>query len=308
MKIIFFLLFFFSLISNFFVYANDTFVVLKVNNKIITNIDIKKESLYLVALSPELKNINNKTLMKLSRDSIIREKIKENELDKFFDLTEKNKFIDKIMHGYYQKMGMKTKDDFKNYLKKNNLIYEDVEYKIGLEAAWNDLIYNKFRNQIDINKDKIEKELKKSILNKKKEDVYFLSEILFSANNYEELKEKNIKINESIKNIGFSKTANIHSISNSSKLGGKIGWINESQLNNIIKKEIIKLKIGEHTKPITIPSGLLIINLDDKKKSEINTNFDEELKKKIFNEQNSQLKQFSEIYFKKIYKNSTISE
>ena len=80
---------------------------------------------------------------------------------------------------------------------------------------------------------------------------------------------KNIKINESIKNIGFSKTANIHSISNSSKLGGKIGWINESQLNNIIKKEIIKLKIGEHTKPITIPSGLLIINLDDKKKSEI---------------------------------------
>ena len=138
--------------------------------------------------------------------------------------------------------------------------------------------------------------------------MYLISEILFSANSLDELKKKKQEINKSINEIGFNKTASIHSISDTSKIGGKIGWINESQVNSIIKKEIIKLEIGEHTKPITIPGGLLIINLDDKKKSEINANFDDELKKKIFNEQNSQLKQFSEIHYKKIYKNSIISE
>ena len=308
MKRILFLLFFFHISSNYIAFAKETHVVLKVNNEIITNIDIKKESRYLVALSPDLKNIDKKTLMKLSKDSIIREKIKENELNKFFDLTKKNKFIDQIMRSYYQKMGIKTKDEFKNYLKNNNLKYDEVEYKIGLEAAWNDLIYNKFRNQIEIDKKKIEKELKKIILEKKKQNSYFISEILFFAENYDELQKKTGEIYKSIKEVGFYKTAIIHSISDTKKIGGKIGWINESQLNQIIKKEIIKLKIGEYTKPITIPGGLLIVNLDDKKELETNTNFDEELKKKIFNEQNSQLKQFSEIHFKKIYKNSTISE
>ena len=308
MKRILFLLFFFHIFSNYIAFAKETHVVLKVNNEIITNIDIKKESRYLVALSPDLKNIDKKTLMKLSKDSIIREKIKENELNKFFDLTKKNKFIDQIMRSYYQKMGIKTKDEFKNYLKNNNLKYDEVEYKIGLEAAWNDLIYNKFRNQIEIDKKKIEKELKKIILEKKKQNSYFISEILFFAENYDELQKKTGEIYKSIKEVGFYKTAIIHSISDTKKIGGKIGWINESQLNQIIKKEIIKLKIGEYTKPITIPGGLLIVNLDDKKELETNTNFDEELKKKIFNEQNSQLKQFSEIHFKKIYKNSTISE
>ena len=308
MKHILFLLFFFHIFSNHIAFAKETHVVLKVNNEIITNIDIKKESRYLVALSPDLKNIDKKTLMKLSKDSIIREKIKENELNKFFDLTKKNKFIDQIMKSYYQKMGIKTKDEFKNYLKNNNLKYDEVEYKIGLEAAWNDLIYNKFRNQIEIDKNKIEKELKKIILEKKKQNSYFISEILFFAENYDELQKKTGEIYKSIREVGFYKTAIIHSISDTKKIGGKIGWINESQLNQIIKKEIIKLKIGEYTKPITIPGGLLIVNLDDKKELETNTNFDEELKKKIFNEQNSQLKQFSEIHFKKIYKNSTISE
>ena len=308
MRFIFFLIFFFTLTNNYHSFANETHVVLKVNNKIITNIDIKKESRYLVALSPDLKSVDNKTLMKLSKDSIIREKIKENELNKFFDLSIKNKFIDKIVTNYYQNMGMKSKNEFENYLKKNNLKYDEVEYKIGVEAAWNDMIYQKFKNQIEIDKNKIEKELKKFILKNKKLDMYFISEILFSADSSEGFKKKHNEINKSIKELGFHKTANIYSIADTSKIGGKVGWINESQLNNILKKQIINLKIGEYTEPITIPGGFLIVNLDDKKKTEINTNFDEEFKKKIFNERNSQLKQFSEIHYKKIYKNSTISE
>ena len=170
------------------------------------------------------------------------------------------------------------------------------------------MIYNKFRNQISVDKIQIEKELKKIISKNKKQDVYLISEILFSATSQDNLKKKTDLINNSIKEIGFQKTANLHSISDTSKIGGKIGWINESQLNKIIKKDIIKLEVGEHTRPIIIPGGMLIVNLDDKKKSEMQINFDEELNKKINNEQNSQLKQFSEIHYKKIYKNSIISE
>ena len=113
---------------------------------------------------------------------------------------------------------------------------------------------------------------------------------------------------KSILEIGFSSTSNIHSISDSAKLGGKIGWVNESQLNEVIKKEIINLNINEHTKPITLPGGFLIIKLNDKKIEEIKINFDQEFNKQISNEKDSQLQQFSEIYFKKIKKNSTISE
>jgi len=308
MKYILILLFFFVLLSNYSSNATETHVVLKVNNKIITNIDIKKESRYLVALSPDLKNIDNNILMKLSKDSIVREKIKENELNKYFDLSIKNKFIDKIVVNYYQSMGMKSKNEFENYLTKNDLKYNEIEYKIGIEAAWNDMIYQKFKNQIKIDKNKIKKELKKNISEKKSQNIYLISEILFSANSVEGLKKKNAEISKSIEEIGFHKTANIFSISDSSKIGGKIGWINEAQLNDTIKKEITNLKVGEHSKPITIPGGLLIVNLEDKKKTEISTNFEEELKKKIYNEQNSQLKQFSEIHYKKIYKNSIISE
>ena len=79
-------------------------------------------------------------------------------------------------------------------------------------------------------------------------------------------------------------------MSDTAKLGGKVGWISDSQLNETIKKEIINLKIGEYTKPVTIPGGFLIVKLNDIKKEEIDSNFDEEFNKKVNSERNSQLK------------------
>ena len=91
-------------------------------------------------------------------------------------------------------------------------------------------------------------------------------------------------------------------------MGGNVGWINESQLNETIINEIKGLNINEYTKPITIPGGFLIVKLENKKKEKNNINFDEEFNKLISRETNSQLKQFSEIYFKKVKKNSVIDE
>tara|TARA_Y100000590_G_scaffold470246_1_gene663050 strand:- start:1006 stop:1932 length:927 start_codon:yes stop_codon:yes gene_type:complete len=302
------IIFFFNIFLSNFVFAMESFVVLKVNNQIITNVDIDDEYRYLITLSPGLQEVEQKKVMNLAKESIIREKIKINELVKHFDLDVENKFIDRIITNFYKKLGMQSKTEFKNYLNKNNLKYEDIKKKISIEAAWNDLIYKKFSKRIEIDEEGIKKKINKIISETEEQNVYKLSEILFTSENYDDLQKKYKVIKNSIIEIGFNNTANIHSISDSAKLGGNVGWINESQLNETIINEIKGLNINEYTKPITIPGGFLIVKLENKKKEKNNINFDEEFNKLISRETNSQLKQFSEIYFKKVKKNSVIDE
>ena len=308
MKSLFLLVIIINLFYSSFANSNEIYVISKVNNQIITNADVNKEYKYLIALNPNLQSVEKTKVMELAKNSIIKEKIKEYELNKYFDLTIENEFITKIIVNFYKRMGMKNKNEFENYLSEYNLKFEFVKKKINIETAWNDLVYQRFANKIEIDEEKIKNKINKFILNRSTQNIYLISEILFTAENYKDLEKKYEIINKSIPEIGFDNTANIYSISNSAKLGGKIGWVNESQLNEVIKKEIINLNINEHTKPITLPGGFLIIKLNDKKIEEIKINFDQEFNKQISNEKDSQLQQFSEIYFKKIKKNSTISE
>ena len=308
MKYFFFLIILFSIISNKSIYSSEVYVVSKVNNIIITNVDVENEYRYLIALNNDLKNIDKKKIMKLAKNSIIREKIKESELKKHFDLNKENKYIDRILVNFYKALDLKNEKEFINYLLNYDLLFDEVKKKIVIEAAWNDLIYTKYIDKIQIDEQKIKKKINKLISDKKKQKVYLLSEILFNENNNENNENKYKLIKKSIAEIGFKNTANIHSISDTAKLGGQIGWINESQLSKIIKKKIVKLKIGEYTKPITIPGGILILNLDNIKIQEENLDFDLEFNKQITFEKNTQLNQFSKIYYNKISKNSNISE
>ena len=304
--------FFIILICNIFlgkaIYSAESYVVLKVNNNIITNIDIDNEFRYLMALNRDLENIDKKIISKLAKDSIIREKIKETELMNYFDLNQENKYIDRIMKNFYIKLGLKNEKDFINYLESYKLSYKDVKMKISIEAAWNDLVYKRYSNNIIINEEEIKKNIKKLINNNNKQYAYSLSEIIFTSDKSENNENIYQLIKKSISEIGFKNTANIYSESDSSKHGGKIGWINEGQLSELIKKEIVKLKIDEHTRPIPVPGGQIILYLNDKRQQEKKLNFEEELKKQILFEKNKQLNQFSKIYFNKIKKNSTISE
>ena len=304
--------FFIILICNIFlgkaIYSAESYVVLKVNNNIITNIDIDNEFRYLIALNKDLKNIDKKRIRKLAKDSIIREKIKETELMNYFDLNQENKYIDRIMKNFYIKLGLKNEKDFINYLESYKLLYKDVKMKISIEAAWNDLVYKRYSNNIIINEEEIKKKIKKLINNNNKQYSYSLSEILFTSDKNENAENTYQLIKKSISEIGFKNTANIYSESDSSKHGGKIGWINEGQLSELIKKEIVKLKIDEHTRLITVPGGQIILYLNDKRQQERKLNFEEEFKKQILFEKNKQLNQFSKIYFNKIKKNSAINE
>ena len=308
MKYFFFLIILFSIISNKSIYSSEVYVVSKVNNIIITNVDVENEYRYLIALNNDLKNIDKKKIMKLAKNSIIKEKIKETELKNHFDLNKENKYIDRILVNFYKALDLKNEKEFINYLLNYDLLFDEVKKKIVIEAAWNDLIYTKYIDKIQIDEQKIKKKINKLISDKKRQNVYLLSEILYNENNAENNENKYKLIKKSIAEIGFKNTANIHSISDTAKLGGQIGWINESQLSKIIKKKTAKLKIGEYTEPITIPGGILIINLDNIKTQEENLDFDVEFNKQIIFEKNTQLNQFSKIYYNKISKNSNISE
>ena len=116
------------------------------------------------------------------------------------------------------------------------------------------------------------------------------------------------KINSSINEIGFENTANLYSLSDTAKFGGKIGWVEKENIMKKLSELIVKIKVGDHSKPIQIGNNFLIIKLGDVKESLMEVNEDIELKKLITYEQNRQLNQFSKIYFNKIRKNATISE
>ena len=167
------------------------------------------------------------------------------------------------------------------------------------------MIFQKYNNQIKIDKEKIKTKIKNQ---KKIFKEYNLSEILFQLNSGEKLIEKYNLILKNIKNTGFKNSANIFSASNSSKFGGEIGWVNQNQLNDRIFKEIENLKIDEFTKPMQTSSGYLIIKLNNIRTKEKELDFEKTLKQTITEEKNRQLNQFSLIYFKKIKQNIFISE
>ena len=287
--------------------ANEVKILLKVKNEIITNIDIENEMQYLSALNNEVLTLDENTFYKLAKDSVIKERIKKNELVKYYDISKILEAYNDIFENFYKKMGYENENAFQNYLNNYDLKTEEIREKIKIETLWNELIYAKYASKININKEEIKAKIKKNSYNKKSND-YSLSEIVFNIDLANELDERYEVINKSIKNIGFKNTANIHSLSDTAKLGGQIGWINENQLSKKIIDKIKSLKIGQWSTPLKISNGFLILKVNDKKISNVNIDMGEELKKAVNYETNKQLTQYSLIYFNKIKYNQTRNE
>ena len=291
--------------------SSENFIVLKVNNNIITKIDVDNEYNYLIALNSNLEKLDKKKLYRLSKDSIIREKIKKDEIEKYIDIDDfDNENFEVIFKNFYNNLGLNSKKEFEKYLSKYNLSFNDVKQKIFIEISWNNLIYNKFIDQIQINESLIKKQIEAKKNQKKSITNYLLSEILFEVNNNENYEDKISEILKNIKDIGFEATANIYSIADSSKLGGKLGWIDGDQVSKNIIQDLEILNQGDLTKPISVPGGFLILKLNDKKKIKVKNNFDVKIEtnKVIQYETNKQLDKFSKVYFSRIKKNSFISE
>ena len=284
---------------------NNIVLLFKVNNTIITNIDVENEQNYLVALNKGLSTLNSDQLILIAKDSIIREQIKKTELIKYYELGQKNKTIDKVVSDFYKRIGFINEQEFQVHLKKYGLKIESVKKKFEIESTWNSYIYNKFNDRIIIDKEKLEKKIKSKTTKNKS---YLLSEIIF-VNQKDELQTNEVKrIIESIKEIGFSNTANIYSISDSKKFAGNIGWVEEKFLSESLNSALKKLKIGEYTPIINVGSNSLILKIQDIKINEVKVDQQEALKRLFNFEKNKQLDKFSLIYFNRLKLNATINE
>ena len=281
-------------------------ILIKIENQIITTIDINNEYKYLVALNPNIKDLKKDDIIELSKKSILQEKIKKIEIEKNFNNPKiPQQILDQILQNVYSRIGITNLENFNKYLEINNIDFKSVKNKLEIEALWNELILIKFSSKVKINKKELRKRIKD---NNKFLKSYLLSEIYFDVLNLKELDKKYLEISKTIDEKGFDFAALKYSISPTSSLGGKLDWINENSLNESIKSEIKSITINNFTKPINVPGGFLILQIRDIKNNKIEIDVEKELKKLENYEKNNQLNQYSKIYFDKVKKDLEISE
>jgi len=300
------LVIFFSLINKNAFSENKFYIVAKVNNEIITNYDVETESNYLKLLNPNLNQLDKNRVIGIAKNSLINEIIKQKQLKKIFEFDQNQKIIDQIFKDFYTNLGFSKEKEFDQLLK-NKKTYSilEVKEKIKVDFLWNKLIYNLYNKQIKVDKNKLLNKIKNSDQYK---NQYLLSEIFFNKDKNESLEDKVNKIKKSIDDVGFNNTASLYSISETSNVGGKIGWIKEENLSPKILEELYKIKSGEITEMIKIGNNFLILKIEEIKKNKIKIDNEMKLKEMIDFERNRQLNQFSNIYFNKIKINYSIDE
>jgi len=288
-------------------YSIENIVAVKINNEIITSLDIEEEVNYLSSLNSSLKDLERSELLLISKNSLIKEKIREIELLKYKQNLEiTDDIFEKVIIMNYSKLGINTKEKFLEFIKSKNIEYGKIKKKLTIEIFWNELILSKFGSKVKIDEKKLKKQIENS--KKRKNKSFLIQEIVFNIQDKSQLEFKFKEIEESIKNRGFKNTALIYSVSETSKSGGEIGWINENSLNDLIKKNLLDLKMGEYTKPILTPGGFVVLKLEDVRESELEIDLDNELEKLIKQNTNQQLNQFSNLFFNKIKNNTIINE
>ena len=302
------LIIFILIFSNIDSYAGSIKIITKVQDEIITNLDIENEKQYLLFLNPKLERLNEKRIKGIAKNSLITEIIKKNELKKFYNLNNKDSLLNNIEKRLIKNKNLKNKSELIQILESKNLKYNNVMMKFLIESLWNQLIYNKYSNNLRVDENSLRQNLINQYEGKEKKYEYNLSEILFTENINENINETFDKLNKSISEIGFENTANIFSISSTSKNGGLIGWVNELQISEKIQANIKNLKKNEVTIPIKIKTGYLLIKLNDKREFDQEINIENQVSELVKKETNRQLNTFSVMFFKRIRKNAEINE
>ena len=282
-------------------------IVLKIDNEIITTHDIEQEINYLKALNPRLNQIDKNELLIIAKNSIIKEFIKKKEIQKYKKLDLKNSQIDSVLNNLIQNLNFQNKDQLNDYLNNYNFSIEKLKKKIEIENEWKNLIYSKYIKTVKIDREELIKKIEKSSKDKSTIE-YNISEIVFTKKSGLILKELFSDIEESILKNGFENTANIYSISESAKVGGKIGWVKKNSLSDIIVDELNSLEKNEYSKPLQIDNNFFIFKINEIREVKIKINKEKELDKMIYVETTKQLDKFSNIFYNKIKLNSEISE
>lgn len=301
---IFYILSFLNIFA-FETYAKQVKIIVKVDDEIITNMDVQNEYNYLISLNTKLQNLDKQDILEFAKNSLVKEKIKKKEILKLYELGNKNPVINDLIKDIFINLGLNSEEEFKKYLISQNINFEDVYKKIEIESVWNQMIYSKFKNKLVID----ENELKKKILNNKEQSIsYLLYELVFDFKDKDDFKRKYSEIKKTINELSFEEAVIKYSIANSKNNSGLIGWVNQNNLSKKIENELVNLNKGQITKAIKVPAGMLILKLDDTKLVDLNIDIDKELQKLVQYKINNQLNNYSTIYYNKIKNNSSINE
>jgi peptidyl-prolyl cis-trans isomerase SurA len=287
-------------------YALENKIILKVDNDIITSLDIFEEIKTLKFFNENLNQISNEEIYKIGLESLLNHKIKKNEvLVNFGNLNLKNEdYLKALIENTYKKKGYKNLREFKDKLINKGINFNYYEEKIKTNILWGQIVYSKYSNKIIVD----ENDLLEKIKNQKNLNRSFnLSEIVFQIENINELDTKYQLIKSDIEKIGFENSILKYSQNISSDNNGQLGWVDEKFINKNIQDQLDNIAIGAITKPIRIPSGFLILKKNDVKTIEQEIDIEEELKKLVNYERDKLLNNYSNIYFNKVKNNLNIN-
>ena len=293
-------------------FSSEIKILYKINNSVITNQDVVEEINYLVSLNQNLSQLDNEQLSSNAQKSLIREKIKKDEINKFYDVNYEKAIesekLSNIIKNFRENIGFKSNQEFEDYLKNKDIDIKELRNKFLVEQLWNQLIVDKYINLIKIDSTKINNELEQIIKNNSEILSFNLSEIIFLEKDKDTIENKYQEIISSIQTIGFKDAAVIHSMSESSKLGGEIGWINQNQISKKIFLAIKNLEIGQFSNPIITAGGIFLLKVNDKKKINANIDKEKEMERLIAFEKQRLLNEYSIIYYKEIENKSYVEK
>ena len=279
-------------------------IIATVGDKPVTSVDLINEIKLLNIINKgALSNQEPKILQRIGLRSLVDRMIKQIEIDKF----NANRFSQAVVEEEIQIICKNLEID-KNQLKKvfqnNNVPFAYLEKRIASELKWNSFIYQYYKNRIKINDNEIIEKLNK-IKKRKFFNEYLLSEIVLEKISGEDVNSEIKKIKDSIKVNGFNQTAIAMSTSGTAQNGGNLGWINEKQLYGEVKKEISKTKVGSVTKAVSLPEGVIIFKINDKREIKIKIDLEKEKQNLVNVQKNKQFNTYSSLHFQNI-KNSTL--
>ena len=295
----------FSTVIKFSVLATENKILLKVNNELITTIDILNEINYLKSINKNINNLENRKIIEIARNSLIKDKIKKIALKSIVKKMEiSDDDFKRILISNYSNTGFTKIDEIFKHIDEYNVKPELIRNKMTVNAIWSQFIYNKYSKNIKIDTNK----LRQNIQRNESQTEYLLSEIVFDLEKKQTIDEKFNIIKNAIEKNGFENTALVYSISETSTSGGNIGWVSENSVNKKILKKITEISINNFTKPLVIPGGYLILKVNEKRITEKNIKLEDELKKIIEIKTNEQLNQFSNLFLNKVKKDIIINE
>jgi peptidyl-prolyl cis-trans isomerase SurA len=295
----------FAILFSTQVLSDEVKIVFKINDKIITNQDIEIEYNYLTLLNKNLENLSENDLRNYAKQSNLNELIKKIELEKYSNLTRNSELIEQTIKDIYRSLNITNIEDFEEYLASKNLNLNIIEKKIQTETMWNQLIYLKYKNRLNIDEEKIREDI---LNNKSKSEKVLLQEIVYKYKDKNDLEKKYKEIVNHINLNDFKDAVLKYSVSESKKNNGNLDWVYLTNIVPIVKKNIETLNKDQISKPIIIPGGALIIKMIEREFVNENIDIEKKLTKNIQDKINQQLNNFSRLYFNKISNDLKINE